>query len=754
MDGERGAHDDRWPSTDSRHYVLDEAHQLLVRLRGAGFWWAPTSTPSSAPLDHGHGAGASRSSSLRMAVATMLTALKAHCNSVTCASLLDLSVVVAPFVRVMRSPAASGPFTGVALASLRRLFDAGLFRRDCVNAGAAVCEVADAVTHTRFAHTDPSEDDAVFVAMLDVSMCVVECDAGTLLTDRGLWEIFRTALAMAGNAARSPVLRSMATRTVERLVAAPFRRVHELVDVDRSLSTNTPLRSASPRREGDAAALPGVGDRQVSAHSTASSASVGTAASAPIVEEGGRPFGVLALVKLFGALCSELEVARREAEGIAAGTPEHALRDGEAAILGRVTMLLTLIHAALKSAGRGVGLVPPLLDLVRNELCLQLLGVAASPPSQSAFARVLAVVQTLFINLRHHVKMQMEMIFQRVFVKTLATVVKAAKLSGADSGATGAAAASPGIAGGAGGDDDDGGAMDVVAVNEAELALSCLTDLMSTTDALVDLFVNYDCDSHSTDVLSEILHQSCACVLATAEPLADPLACYAVQTLLACVRQLSFQNMEEVAAGVGLVDGDGHAPPPPAPDASTHAAPATGAGGAGAGASAGASAGAGGVATPHMSVPHPGAGYVEQLIDGRRRKQLFRRSAALFAQKPKHCWSFLQQVGLMPSPPSTHDIAHYLRTTPGLDKPQVGAVLGSGEDHELRRAFFAMFDYTGQPLLSSLRMVLQSFWLPGEGQQIDRIVQVRSCSVVSTVYVCMCVCMYVMYVMYVCMYVM
>ena len=117
-------------------------------------------------------------------------------------------------------------------------------------------------------------------------------------------------------------------------------------------------------------------------------------------------------------------------------------------------------------------------------------------------------------------------------------------------------------------------------------------------------------------------------------------------------------------------------------------------------------------------------------MDGRRRKQLFRRSAALFGQKPKHCWSFLQQVGLMPSPPSTNDVAVYLRTTPGLDKTQVGAVLGSGEDHALRREFFAMFDYSGQPLLSSLRMVLQSFWLPGESQQIDRLVQVRCVPVV------------------------
>ena len=66
---------------------------------------------------------------------------------------------------------------------------------------------------------------------------------------------------------------------------------------------------------------------------------------------------------------SELEVARREAEGIAAGTPEHALRDGEAAILGRVTMLLTLIAAASDMAKAGKQFkLPKMLENQRKQV--------------------------------------------------------------------------------------------------------------------------------------------------------------------------------------------------------------------------------------------------------------------------------------------------------------------------------------------------------------------------------------------------
>jgi hypothetical protein len=40
-------------------------------------------------------------------------------------------------------------------------------------------------------------------------------------------------------------------------------------------------------------------------------------------------------------------------------------------------------------------------------------------------------------------------------------------------------------------------------------------------------------------------------------------------------------------------------------------------------------------------------------------------------------------------------------------------------------AFGNSFDFRGQPLVVALRVFLSSFRLPGEAQQIDRVIQVR-----------------------------
>lgn len=133
----------------------------------------------------------------------------------------------------------------------------------------------------------------------------------------------------------------------------------------------------------------------------------------------------------------------------------------------------------------------------------------------------------------------------------------------------------------------------------------------------------------------------------------------------------------------------------------------------------------------HHAVPQSGrvstrVPSVAGLRAARRRKQLLHNAAAQFNRKPKHGIAFLEQVGLIESPPTAAAIARFLRETPTLDRTKVGEYLGGSDDafaKELRREFIRLFDFTGQPLLAALRMFLQSFRLPGESQQIDRIVQ-------------------------------
>jgi Sec7-like guanine-nucleotide exchange factor len=66
-----------------------------------------------------------------------------------------------------------------------------------------------------------------------------------------------------------------------------------------------------------------------------------------------------------------------------------------------------------------------------------------------------------------------------------------------------------------------------------------------------------------------------------------------------------------------------------------------------------------------------------------------------------------------------------LKTTSSLDKTKIGEYLG--EDVELNKAALYYFidsdDFANVPFVESLKRLLSSFRLPGEGQKVDRIME-------------------------------
>jgi hypothetical protein len=124
------------------------------------------------------------------------------------------------------------------------------------------------------------------------------------------------------------------------------------------------------------------------------------------------------------------------------------------------------------------------------------------------------------------------------------------------------------------------------------------------------------------------------------------------------------------------------------------------------------------------------------------RKRIMRKAARAFNEKSKKGIGILVSSGLVPDPPSPMDVAQFLRNglVVGLDKAAVGMYLGelgkaatAGKSpliwerdwfhKEVLSAYCSLFRFEGQSLLEGLRMFLAAFRLPGEGQQIDRIIQ-------------------------------
>jgi hypothetical protein len=133
------------------------------------------------------------------------------------------------------------------------------------------------------------------------------------------------------------------------------------------------------------------------------------------------------------------------------------------------------------------------------------------------------------------------------------------------------------------------------------------------------------------------------------------------------------------------------------------------------------------------------------LRDLKSKKRLMRRAAQIFNKKPSRGISFLLDSGLVAEPVTPKAVAIFLRNgiVVGLDKKEVGAYLGEAGKSpvagksppnwerdwfhkEVLQIFCSLFRFENQSLLDGLRMFLAAFRLPGEAQQIDRILQAFS----------------------------
>ncbi|KAK0453821.1 hypothetical protein EV421DRAFT_1766756 [Armillaria borealis] len=92
-----------------------------------------------------------------------------------------------------------------------------------------------------------------------------------------------------------------------------------------------------------------------------------------------------------------------------------------------------------------------------------------------------------------------------------------------------------------------------------------------------------------------------------------------------------------------------------------------------------------------------------------------------FNFKPKRGVQFLIETGFIPNK-DPRDIASFLLNTDGLSKAMIGEYLGEGdqENIDIMHAFVDSLDFASSPFVDALRLFLQKFRLPGEAQKIDR----------------------------------
>ncbi|KAF8604941.1 hypothetical protein BDV93DRAFT_605460 [Ceratobasidium sp. AG-I] len=111
----------------------------------------------------------------------------------------------------------------------------------------------------------------------------------------------------------------------------------------------------------------------------------------------------------------------------------------------------------------------------------------------------------------------------------------------------------------------------------------------------------------------------------------------------------------------------------------------------------------------------------EKFENAKYRKTMLLEGIRKFNFKQKKGVQFLLEKGFIESN-TPHAIAKFLLSTDGLSKAALGEYLGEGEAENIAimHAFVDSMDFTGSSFVEALRMFLQAFRLPGESQKIDR----------------------------------
>lgn len=346
---------------------------------------------------------------------------------------VDCVTYLTPFLKVITSDKASGPLTSAALSSLCKFVMYGFMSTKFPRMNEGMAIIADCVSQCVFEETDWESDELILMKLLELSTLTYRCDASCLLTVSAAWDIYSTCMSIQNHYRATKILRSEAETTLIHLSLTIYSRAYHILSD------------------------PSDGARQFLSQQEVAS---GKANWDGILVNYNleTPFGItLLLCKIMIILSELIDLHTQPLEG--------------------VKFSMQLINVALEAGGLALGAVDPLVDILRNQVCRHLLRASQSE-NLAIFSLALRVVFNLFMSIKDHMKVQLEVIFSSVHLRLLVNE-KSVKPGNSLSPA------------------------------KEELALESLLEFCREPSLMLDLYTNYDCDVQCTNLFDSVISALC-----------------------------------------------------------------------------------------------------------------------------------------------------------------------------------------------------------------------------------------------------
>ncbi|KAI9097391.1 hypothetical protein DFS34DRAFT_621510 [Phlyctochytrium arcticum] len=681
--------------------------------------------------------------------------LKARLSLIDDINQLSPSDLLDPFLEVIRSGDTTGPITGAALSSVEKFIAFSILNLNHPSLPTAMAALTYSVTRCKFEATDTVSDEAVLLKILALSTVIITSDAGqACLDDKGICEMVEVAFGMYFQPRVSELLRRHAEQTLIVLVQSLFSRLGKLVDFTAASSErlenghtafpevqleipNVPTGDLSQQQspehvyahdmseqttaismfnshqqtsgttsphgdltgavssmaaglESDQAAHMGqeveslVPNQRKAQEGQSMDTPISGTSNVPVELDEERvifqPYGLPAFLEMLRVLTSLIDPKNRlHTDSLHRTIALRLLASGFE--IGGASLAKLVAH----TPNYGQGERPTVLarELITNDLCRYLFTILQNNalPSNSGnnestttlLGLALRCSVMLFQHMRRHLKLQLEWFLQWLLSRLDAGVV-AIDLEEVEDGSTMYGRSPPvsyNVRSG------------VVQGETRELLLECIAQLCRIPGFWGELYVNFDGDMDQQSHLFEEL-----LVFLAKHSLPDVTPGGAVTNLThqtVCLESLLLFLSTLGRSSTQLnVDSSIRA------DASEE----------------------------DETVD------VRSLAENKARKRVLKEGADLFNTSPKDGIAFLQAKGFLSDPLPPQELAVFLKSTHGVNKRLLGEYLSKAKNSEILEAFVALHDFRNKRFDEALRLLLGSFRLPGESQQIERIVQV------------------------------
>ncbi|PHH73087.1 hypothetical protein CDD82_5663 [Ophiocordyceps australis] len=588
----------------------------------------------------------------------------------------DAPSLLAPFLLVIQTKGTPASITILALGALSKFLAYGFVCAESPRFALAMQSLSSAVTHCQFDVSDPTQGEVVLFMILHLMEDMMSGPGGDILSDESVCDMMSRGLAICSQPRFSPVLRRTAEASMVRMCQIIFEDIKHLqvqgdkADDDRDVAHCQ--RPVVPERVPNDPNSSSV-DSEVAAPSpsTTPSREIHADSKDPRPPSPGdeetesldlRPYSLPSVRELFRVLVSLLDPNDRQ--------HTDTMR----------VMALRILHVALEVAGPSIACHPALATIAQDRLCCYIFQLMRSD-NMAVLQESLIVAATLLATCRTVLKLQQEL-FLSYLVACLHPTVQIPREVGIDPSLYAGIPETPKLVKPPISQQASGRSTPVLVKDRQRLGLEGGARKPDARQAMVEsigvlsriptfiaeLFVNYDCDPDRNDLCQDmvgLLSRNALPDSATWSTTSVPPLC--LDALLRYIQFLA-KRLEQDPV--------------------------------------------------YETYPDPA-----QLREQRRRKKIIVKGTAKFNEKPKAGLGYLEAQGIIADSTEPIQVAKFLKGTSRVSKSILGDFLSKRGNEAILSAFMDQFDFTNKRIDEALRLLLETFRLPGEAPLIASIVE-------------------------------